>query len=68
MLHFYLEANPVGCKNVSYSVLHEHVDWMKNPCEEMNHLGCDNVIFHGLKIDDCHFSSGSQETRVIHVI
>lgn len=58
----------MGCKNVSYLGLHGFVNCMKSLSEDMYHLGCDNVIFHGLKIDDCHFSSGSRETRVIHTI
>lgn len=58
----------MGYKNVRYLVLRELANDMKNLCEEMYHLDCDNVMFHGLKIDYCHFSSGSQETRVIQVI
>lgn len=58
----------MGYKNVRYLVLHEPVNYMKNWCEEMYHLVCDNVMFHGLRIDYCHFSSESQETRVIQVI
>lgn len=59
----------MGYKNVRYSLLRELVKLHeKLMCEEMYHLDCDNVMFHGLKNDYCHFSSGSQETRVIQVI
>lgn len=49
-------------------VLHELVSYMKTLHKEIYHLDCDNVMFHGLKSYYCHFSSGSQKTRVIQVI